>query len=114
MYSEKLRRTVIHIVKLLVERKYDDLASLSEGKRLTAMNLRRAIDDYGRHLVMPPMASFEQLNVIKIQDSVPAQWYVGVDLWTTEEGRSDLALELTLTDSPGDLCLVELDDLHVL
>lgn len=110
--NEKLYRTVTRVVKLLVEGKYGELESLSTGKRLAARDMQKAIEDYGCHLVMP--REFEGLNVIEIKGSVPPQWYVGVNLWTVEEGRSDLTLELTLTDSAEPYYLVELDDLHVL
>ena len=36
-----------------------------------------------------------------------------MDLWTAEEGRSDLTLELTLTDSRGEIYQIEIDDIHV-
>jgi hypothetical protein len=114
MDSEKLCRTVVHVVNLLVEDRYDDLVSLSEIKRVTAPDLKRVVEDYGYHLVMPPIVDLKGLNVREIKGSVPTKWYVGIDLWTTEWGRSDLTLELTLVDAPGNLYLVELDDLHIL
>jgi hypothetical protein len=36
-----------------------------------------------------------------------------MSLWTVEEGRSDLSLELTVAES-GDGYLIEVDDIHVL
>jgi len=36
-----------------------------------------------------------------------------MSLWTAEEGRSDLSLELTITES-GNGYLIEVDDIHVL
>ena len=109
-----MHRTVIHVVDLLVRGEYKKLEALSGTHRLTAMELREAVEGYGRRLTMPPSSSFENMNVIEINNSNPRQWYVGVDLWTVEEGRSDLTLEFTLTDSSDDLYLVELNDLHVL
>jgi hypothetical protein len=110
--DEKLHKTVTRIVKLLVEGKYSELESSSRGKRLTASDIQKAIEDYGRHLIMPPGTG--GMNVLEIKGSSPAQWYVGIELWTVEEGRSDLTLELTLTDCPADFYVVDLDDLHVL
>ena len=43
----------------------------------------------------------------------PPRWSVRMDLWTAEEGRSDLSLELTIIES-GRGYTVELDDIHVL
>ena len=37
-----------------------------------------------------------------------------VDLWMVEEGRSDLTLEIRLTDTGRELYGIEIDNLHVL
>jgi len=63
---------------------------------------------------MPPVLTLDQLDVIEIDGSDPMAWSVRVDLWTREEGRSDLSLECTLIDGVGDLLAVEIDNLHVL
>ena len=39
---------------------------------------------------------------------------VRFDLWTVEEGRSDLSLEFTLVDGYNERMDFELDNLHVL
>ena len=114
MNDEKLRKTIACVIKLLVEGKYEDLERLDRGKRLNSMDLQRTVESYSRHLVLPSVIDLEDLNIIGMKETDPQQWYVGVNLWTIEEGRSDLTLELTLTDSAGDRYLVELDDLHVL
>ncbi len=113
MNKEKLYRTVAQVIKLLVEGKYDKLEALDMGERLTTSDLQKSVDNYGRCLVIPPSEAFEQMNVIEIMESTPVRWYVGVALWT-EEGQSDLTLELTLIDSSDNCYLVEVDDLHVL
>jgi len=46
-------------------------------------------------------------------DGRPGQWAVVVDLWTREEGKSDLSMEATVTESPEGISVV-IDDLHVL
>ncbi len=40
------------------------------------------------------------------------QWAVAMPLWTKEEGRSDLRIELTIMDANP--VVVEIDDIHVL
>lgn len=114
MGNEKLLQTIVYVVNLLVQGKYDALEALSEGNRLSAEELRQAVTDYGHRLVMPPIDSLNYPDVVTIRNSNPVKWSVNLNLWTIEEGRSDLTLELTLTDSPDDLYLVEVDDLHVL
>lgn len=43
----------------------------------------------------------------------PGQWWVVLPLWTREEGRSDLSLEATVTESSGEVSVV-IDGIHVL
>lgn len=114
MDNEKLFRTIVYIVNLLVQGKYNELEVLSGGNRLSAEEIRQAVADYGRRLVLPPIDSLKHLDVVTIRHSDPVRWSANIDLWTVEEGRSDLTLELTLIDSPNDLYSVEIDDLHVL
>jgi len=54
------------------------------------------------------------VDYVRIANATPAAWSVIVPLFSWEEGRSDLSLELTLrADGHGDFA-VELDSLHVL
>jgi len=50
--------------------------------------------------------------------AIPAEneagtWFVVVDLWTVEEGRSDFSLEATVREA-GDRIDLTIDDLHSL
>ena len=49
-----------------------------------------------------------------MRDSDPAAFSVVVDLWTAEEGRSDLTLELELVDRFEGAYDVMIQNLHVL
>lgn len=109
-YPAQLAATVRHLHQLLADRQYEELEAISGGKRLSAENIAKAIGAYGSRVVDPPKAL--KLDVVKMA-SRPGSWAVSVDIWT-EEGRSDLSLELTLTETDGPLCSVEIDNLHVL
>ena len=61
-----------------------------------------------------PSVALAAIDVVAISASNPHRWSVVVPLWTVEEGRSDLSLELTLEDSGKESYEVEIDDLHVL
>jgi hypothetical protein len=52
--------------------------------------------------------------VVDIEGSTPERWSAYVELWTAEEGRSDLTLELTLTESGRDTYNSQIDNIHVL
>jgi len=53
-------------------------------------------------------------DIVPISGSNPQLWSVVVPLWSQEEGRSDLSLEITVQDSPDQKYLIDIDDLHVL
>lgn len=90
------------------------LERLSHGRRLPASEMDQAIKDYGEKLIMPPDDAFENLDVIKVEAAQPPEWSVRFDLWTEREGKSDLSLELTLTEIGNEEFRVEIDGIHVL
>src|SRR5215216_6456985 len=104
-----MRDTVHQVVGMLVAGDYAGLEAVSRGRRLTAEQLRQAAEEYGRELRMPPEPVFDD-----IEDVTRRAWSVLVDLWTVEEGRSDLTLELVLTETGGEQYDIQIWDLHVL
>ena len=101
------------IINLLVERRYQDIESLTNGIRLSVSQIDEAIAGYGRILIAPPEEGYELMDAVEITGANPRRWSVTMPLWTEEESRSDLTLELTIIEN-GDQILVELDDIHVL
>jgi hypothetical protein len=101
------------VLDLLVQKRYDDLESLTSGVRLNKNDIASAISTYGRCLVIPPPEGLRLLDIIEVRNSNPRRWSVVMPLWTIEEGRSDLSLELSLIEKDKTL-KVELDDIHVL
>jgi hypothetical protein len=116
MISKELRiKNMVHgIVGLLVQGEYDALESLSQGHRLAATEISEAVRSYCRNLIMPPDSSFNNLDIVEIDGAEPKEWDVNVDLWTVEEGRSDLTLELRLKEIGEEKYSVEIDNIHVL
>lgn len=111
--DERIISAVKQVLALLVNEQYDEMQSLSRGVRLSAQEMRGAIDQYGRHLIMGPAEQLQEMDVVEVRMATPKRWSIQVPLWTREEGRSDLTLELTLIDSSSSLN-VEIDDIHVL
>ena len=109
-----MRDTVHHLIEMLVAGDYGGLEEASRGRRLTAGQLRQAIEEYGRELRMPPEAVFDDLDMNEIEGPIPRSWWTSVDLWTVEEGRSDLTLEIRLTETGGNHYDIEIENLHVL
>jgi hypothetical protein len=109
--SPEARRQVTYILELLSKSDYLGLERATAGKRLKAADIERAVNDYGRALVPPP-DEFE-IDAIQVKGRSPPEWSVRVPLWTREEGRSDLTLEMTIIDAYPSV-RVELDNIHVL
>lgn len=112
----KIRATLRYIVELLVEGNYQGLYDFTNGAHLTALQIRDAIRDYGKSLVTAPDAAYDNPDVIEVADTEPPRFSVRFDLYTKEEGRSDLSVEMTLVESGGqsDKLECELDGIHVL
>lgn len=108
-YQDAIFRRVQEIIKLLAKEEYEVLATASKGVRLSAEEIQEAVAAYGGRIVMPPEVTYALCDVIEIELPGPRQWSVNFDLWTEEEGRSDLTLELTLIDNGMDELDFEID-----
>jgi hypothetical protein len=111
--TDRLREAAHQVLRMLVDGEYHEVAELTEGVRLPADEIRKAITDYGRKLVLPPVGAYEELDAIEIKGSNPPSWSMSIPLWTEEEARSDLTLEMTVTLLDSAVS-IELDDIHVL
>lgn len=85
------------------------VAALVAGR--ASSDLARRLDDYGRTLV--PLPAEWQKFAWQYNSGAPGEIAVDVDLWTLEEGRSDLTLQL-LGRSDGERWTIEVIDLRVL
>ncbi len=109
-----LQVAVSVLVSLLAAGDFDVAAAMTRGDRLSAEALREAVDRYGRTLVALPAEELERLDVVELQGREYPTFHVVVDLWTAEEGRSDLSLELELVDRYEGAFETRILDLHVL
>lgn len=94
------RPTLAHIVDAFVRRDYrlaggvDGVAPLSEE---AAADIEAAIRDYGATLVQLDEQTWNTSVYIWMED----HWDALVDLWTKEEGRSDLVMQVRVTENEG-------------
>ena len=109
----RLETPVREVLALLAEKRYPELESLTCGVRMKADDISTAVADYGRTIIAPPYEAFQLMDVVEVKSTVPPRWSITVPVWTKEEGRSDLSVELTVIED-GDAFRVELDDIHVL
>ena len=108
----KIKEETKQIVRWLVACDYDAIEKYTNSVRLPADELKYAVGDYGREIVMPPDENFDELDIIKVENA--REWSVRCSLWTKEEGRSDLTLELSLIEISDEGFQVEIDNLIVL
>lgn len=69
--------------------------------------------DYGNTLVTLPPEALDELDVYA-SSSDPRLCGAGVDLWTREEGRSDLTLEVMVENREGGGYDVLVRNIHVM
>jgi len=107
-------RLVADLVSLLAAGKFEEVIRKAPGSRVSAEQLRNAVFEYGRTLVPLPAGSYELIDYIAVLGSSPLEWSVVAPLFTAEEGRSDLSLELSVFEQAAGGYRVEVDNLHVL
>lgn len=108
-----LRQSVERVIDMLVKKQYGELAALTGEVRLSTDEIARAIRSYGCTLTYPSPEAFALMTVVPIVTTALPSWSVVVPLWTREEGRSDLSIELRVIQE-GDSIQIELDSIHVL
>jgi hypothetical protein len=113
MPLQALRSAAEQALSFLALEKYEQLVAWCTSSRLSASDLRRVIGEYGRTVVSPPPTAYDLLDAVQVKVASRPTWAVSMPLWTREEGRSDLTLELTIS-LQGNEVRVELDDLHIL
>lgn len=111
--TKEIQDVVATVIRTLVYKNYEDLASLTRGRRLSSEEIGKAIKDYGRTLVEPPPDAYNLIQVVPVRAATTETWSITMPLWTEEEGRSDLSLLLTLKRT-GERFRIELDDIRVL
>jgi hypothetical protein len=113
MSLDALQSVARELVDKLALGDYELLVERCAKSNLTSDDVRKLIRDYGRRFVSPPDDAYKKLDAVQVKGAAVPTWSVRVPLWTEEEGRSDLTLELTIALRP-DGPSFELDDLHVL
>ena len=111
MFDDQIRSIVIDLLVLLADEDYESIMERCSGSRVSGDDLQAAIQDYGRRVIAPP-ADYKFFRMIELEARAVPTWSVEADVWT-EEGASDLTLQLTIAFEP-DGPLVEIDGLNVL
>ena len=99
-----------HVMKLLVERRFDELEEASGGEGLSAYDMEEAVDDVGSKLVMPPDTVWRDLRISPVRNWAGA-FNLRLPLWNAN-GRTSSTVELTVHSSNG-RPVIEVDDIIV-
>ncbi|MEZ5833159.1 MAG: hypothetical protein R3D05_18455 [Dongiaceae bacterium] len=112
MFEAQIKLIVIDLLVLLADGDYESVMERCRDSRLTSDDLRTAIRKYGRKVIAPP-ADYANLRMYKLKARAVPTWSVDADVWTEEEGPSDLTLQLTIAFSPSGPD-IEIDDIRVM
>ena len=112
--EEKLKNTLRYVMKLLVAGDDKTLERISGGQRLSEEEIAGAINELDDSPVMPPEVAFDSFFSIADAADGKKQWYANVDLWTAEEGRTDMTLELTINENGKQIYDIEIDNIHMM
>ena len=110
-----MRNAVIgQLVALLAAGDFEKLVRFAPRSRVSAQQIEAVVKQYGRRLLPLPELAFEFIDYIAVHNTTPPEWSVVVPLFSEEEGRSDLSLELTMLEVNPFNYEVLVDDIHVL
>lgn len=101
-----------NLLNELVDGNYLLLEKDGRAGRLTANEIEKALEDYGQIITNVPEQSLKSLEGILV-DGPDELWSVDVDLWTIEQGQSDLTLSLWVRVNEGRVT-IQIIDLHVM
>lgn len=105
---------IVQLIARLAAGKYEELIHFAPQSRVSAQEIESAVKQYGRHLIPMPSSAHKLIDYVAIHNAVPPKWSIVVPLFTEEEGRSDLTLELSMAEVNPDKYELQIDDIHVL
>lgn len=100
------------LVELLVNRDFESIKASGAAARVPVDALEDEMNEHGRSFIPLPDAAWERVEPIQVQDE--ARWYVDVDLWTVEDGESDLTLSVEVERAGDGTWKAEIQNLHTL
>src|SRR4051794_37584731 len=89
------RRDILAFIHGLADREYETLAALTKNVRLTANEIRSAVESDGRTIIRPPDGRVpDGTEVTEVGNTDRRTFHLSVPLWTAEAGLSNLRLEM--------------------
>lgn len=84
--EKQIKEIIASLISLLVEGDYSEIERKTHRERLSAEEMKTAVEQYGKKLVTPPSEAYNDMDVIKVKGSRIPQWSISMPLWTMEEG----------------------------
>lgn len=112
-YDPRIKSETMLIIQMLVACDYDAIVQHTKGIRLLKDEIEYAVDDYGGTITMPPESVFENLDVVEVENMTPREWSIRCPLWTKEEGKSDLSIEMSMIEENAEKLRIELDNIMI-
>lgn len=108
---QEIEATSRKILVMLANRRYEKIDSVTGGIRLTGNEIKNIIDSYGVDVTLPPDGGSLDLDIVELYGDSPKRYSVLFNVWTAQEGKSDLSVELSFIF--GKEMSVEIDNVHV-
>ena len=94
--TSRVKKALEDVVGLLVRGEWQALADLTDDG-VTPDQLRERVLSYPATFVMPPPEAYDDVHVYEFGSGSPQVYAVEMDLWSEEEGRSDLQIQIEIT-----------------
>jgi hypothetical protein len=112
VYERQVRSIVIDLLVLLADGDYESIMERCGYSLMDGDDLWIAVEEYGGTVAAPP-ADYAFMRACELRARAVPTWHVEADVWTEEEGRSDLTLEMTIEfEASGPV--IGINNLHVL
>lgn len=109
MTKKEILNVIEFIVKLLAEKRYDDLYKADLNKRISTNDLQQAIIEYGGVVTIPPVETYTEADFYEINEN---ECSIDFDLWIDFK-KSDLTLSCSIYKY-AEKYHYSIDNLHVL
>ena len=113
---KKLEAALRRVMALLASRQYEGLIAMCPSSTISAEELRAAVDEHPATIVVPPFDDDYRKKAVYLIEKTNTQvptWAVDAQVWTAEEGYSDLTLTFDIVLGSGEPEVI-LENLRVL
>jgi hypothetical protein len=89
------------VVNLLVAGEYQALENMTQGMFLSAEDMRAVVEAHGHQLIRPLDSAYDDLEPKFVGGADQPTFDVAFYLWSADEGRSRLRLDLRFVERDG-------------